>query len=410
MNKPRCLSLALACSIALLAACGTPRPSATHPVSPTVNDDPKASPLRPIGGVTTSATIALARYETGRLAFVADEDAKAILTIDPDTKKELASTNVEGTPGQLLVTADGALLVTLREASKVLRLRFVSPGARLVKQKEVATAAEPIAMALAADDTVLVSSGWGRRLTALALGDLGPRYEVRLPREPRSVVVSDDGKTAFVSHAVGSAMSAVDLGAGHATTIIPLRAPNASFDESLASMKKAIETMKKVRAPALEEQTKVFLQLEKRAREGRESCQGFALAKSSSIPNRIFGPQVMVDPGDLEHRAGGYGEGIPEVPAVAVVDEAERKALPPSMTSRVRGRTIHKLGHLQPESPECLLPRAAATPSIPARVRPSSSRSSTGRSRRSPSRRPPSSSMTRAQPPRRSAWPSPRSR
>lgn len=40
---------------------------------------------------------------------------------------------------------------------------------------------------------------------------------VSLPREPRGVVVADDCKTAFVSHAVGSNLSVVDLaGSDHA--------------------------------------------------------------------------------------------------------------------------------------------------------------------------------------------------
>jgi mono/diheme cytochrome c family protein len=126
-------------------------------------------------------------------------------------------------------------------------------------------------------------------------------------------------------------------------------------------MAKGMEMMKKVRAPALAEQTKAFNDLQKRALEGRESCQGFALAKSSSIPNRIFGPQVMVDPGNPEQRAGGYGDGIPEVPSVAVIDEAEKKPLTPSLAIAANQRASRMSGKFGGAAePECLLPRAAA--------------------------------------------------
>jgi DNA-binding beta-propeller fold protein YncE len=360
MSQYKSLSLALILgSVAALAACGTSHPGG--PNSPSGNAS-ASSPLRPIGAATTSSTVALAKIGEQRLAFVADEDAKAILTLDPDTKKELASTSIGGTPGQILVTGDGRILVTVRETSKVLAFRFVSPNAQLAKHGEAATAAEPIAMALTPDgQSVLVSSGWGRRLTALDVRSLTPRYEVKLPREPRAVVVSDDGKTAFVSHAVGSVMSTVDLGGTHATQAIALKGPNPALTAQVRDLTKTVEMMKKVRAPAFEAQYKMFLELQRRAQEGRESCQGFALAKSSSIPNRIFGPQVMVDPGNPEQRAGGYGDGIPEVPSVAVIDEAERKALTASLSVSAAPRFAKLSGKLGgAQEPECLLPRAAA--------------------------------------------------
>lgn len=364
MKKYRSLSLALILgSVALLAACGTSHPSA--PNAPSGGSQNNLS-LRPIGSATSSATIVLARYGTQRLAFIADEDAKAILTIDPDTQKELASTSVGGTPGHVLVTPDGRVLVTVKETSKVIAFQFVSAGAQLAKKKESKAASEPIAMALTPDGaTVLVSSGWGKRLTAFDAGNLTPRYEVALPREPRAVVVSDDGKTAFVSHAVGSVMSTVDLGGAHATSTIALRGPNPALTGQLSQLQKMADTMKKVNAPGLAQQKETISKLTKRALLGNESCQGFALAKSSSIPNRVFGPQVMVDPGDTEERAGGYGDsGLPEVPSVAVIDEAEKKALPPSLTSssnnpmNLRMAKMARSGKIAP--PDCLLPRAAA--------------------------------------------------
>lgn len=369
MNKLKSShSLAVLVASGLLAACGTSHPNGpSSPSTAAASGQSPTSPLRPVGGVTTSATIALAKNGAQRLAFAADEDAKAIVTIDVDGKKELAQTPLGGTPGQILVTADGRVLVTVRETSKLVALRFTSASAPLGKAQEVTTAAEPIAMALAPDGALLVTSGWGRRLAAFDLPSLAPRYEVKLPREPRSVVVADDGKTAFVSHAVGSQVSTVDLGVQgntpwHATSTIAMKGPNPQLAQQLAQFKKLDQQGAKnpFRSPS---QDKFISSLEKRAVDGRESCQGFILAKSSAVPNRIFGPQVMVDPGDPEGRAGGYGDGIPEVPAVAVIDEAAKKPLAPSMTSpnpMVTAFARMKLGGGKPAPQECLLPRGAA--------------------------------------------------
>jgi mono/diheme cytochrome c family protein len=101
----------------------------------------------------------------------------------------------------------------------------------------------------------------------------------------------------------------------------------------------------------------------KRLEEGRPSCQGFALAKSTvAAPGRIFAPQVMVDPGDFEQRPDGYGnDNAPtEVPAVAVIDEGTAAPLLASVTIGRDPGMFRKRGDAREGRPECLLPRAAA--------------------------------------------------
>src|ERR1019366_10476986 len=93
----------------------------------------------------------------------------------------------------------------------VLMARGAKPE-ELEKRCAIDTPVEPVALALTPDGaTLLVTSGWGRALTAFDAGKLTRSFEVSLPREPRAVVVSDDGKFAYVSHAVGAQASRVTL-------------------------------------------------------------------------------------------------------------------------------------------------------------------------------------------------------
>jgi hypothetical protein len=83
----------------------------------------------PLGPASSSPSIRRAREgrSSSRRPAVADEDAKAILTIDVDAKKELAETRVGGAPSQVYGTKDGRVLVTVRDKNKLLAMR-PSPG------------------------------------------------------------------------------------------------------------------------------------------------------------------------------------------------------------------------------------------------------------------------------------------
>src|SRR5437764_705096 len=68
----------------------------------------------------------------------------------------------------------------------------------------------------------------------------------RRPRAPtsRGAVISDDGKTAFVSHAVGSNMSAVDL-AKHDVKTVSLHGVIPGSEKQIAARKKSIAELAK---------------------------------------------------------------------------------------------------------------------------------------------------------------------
>ena len=158
------------------------------------------------------------------VAYVADADEPTLHTIDIETRKEIAATSLAGRPEQVLVLADGRVAVTLRASNAV---QVLEPQERDEEglTTVVPTASEPVALASTPDDTtVLVTSGWGHSLAAFDARTMAPAFHVDLARDPRAVVVSDDGSRAFVSHVVEARMSVVDLATPeHQARLIDLR-------------------------------------------------------------------------------------------------------------------------------------------------------------------------------------------
>src|SRR5262249_15201833 len=157
-----------------------------------------------------------------------------------------------------------------------------------------------------------------------------------LPREPRAVVVADDGQHAFVSHVVGAKMSVVDLATpAHESRAIDLRVHKVQVGAPSAQGEKP-----------------------------RTGCQGFVLAKSSDpaggkssgVVGRVFARMVSVDRGEPESASSGYGSDsgpiATETGEVSVIDAAAER----SMTRAV----LAVQPSLEPRAPECLLPRAVA--------------------------------------------------
>lgn len=348
-------------SVILSAACG----GSTHTKDAKTASAPAAARTsgscawkpgtEPIGRTGAGATLALAKVEGRRVAFIADEDAKAILTVDLDTHAELATTSLNATPGQVYVAKDGRVFATLRDRSELVVLGATKADAPLTTLCAAATPAEPVALAATPDDTrVVVTTGWGRKVAVYETTKLGHQVDVNVPREPRSVVVSDDGRTAFVSHAVGSVMSAIDLASSKT------EAREISMRGFLPGEQKQTAMMKQMARFRFAKHDAADGDLDKRE-EGHQSCQGFALAKSSAVGGRIFAPQVMVEPGDPDQRPDGYGDHNTqtETPAVAVIDEGTASPLSASMTIAQDGFAGMRSNDTRNEKRECLLPRAA---------------------------------------------------
>ncbi len=260
------------------------------------------------------------------VAYVADADARAVHLVDVDARSLLGSTPLDATPAQVLVLADGRVAVTLRDANEIAILEpaadATSPLARLCSR---AVPSDPFGLAATPDDaTLLVTSAWAGQLTAVSAKDASVGFSVSLPREPRAVLVDDDGRRAFVSHAVGAGLSVVELESKRAVRAIDLRV--------------------KARTRQGSKFKEVF----------REGAQGFSLVKAPSAPSgrapsgRLFAPMVSVDLTGTLKFGGGAGMSR-HTHIVSVVDVAAERALTKAWPAQ-----------RVPSADLCLLPRDAA--------------------------------------------------
>ncbi len=370
-------------AIALIGACGgagehgtrvaedAPRPVASPPEPPVVIGGKCAAraassavaPIR-LGGAPIGSTVELAKWGDRTVAFVADEDARAVLAIDVDTKQQLAVTKTEGRPGQLLLLPDGRLAATLRDAGKlgIFEPTLAGNAHALEPRCAALVPADPVGLALdPRGERLLVASAWGHALSTFDGRSLEHRGSVDLEREPRGVAVSGDGRTAYVAHAVGGRMSVVDL-ASHVVRRVPLHSVQ---DHELTGMRDRMND-RVAGNPELGKQAGLaelmadeLADVDSRNAFGRRtSCQGFALARAELPGSRIFAPQVFVDPGNRNERTPGYGSGLQhtEVPSIAVVDD--QAGVPLAVSLRI-GHDIHIQSHITDAPEPCLLPRAA---------------------------------------------------
>ena len=357
-------SVAAACAV--FAGCNAPPPPAKQPVVADMRPPtpPPESCVRsasavsvlPVDTARLGSSVVLGKMGDRTFAYVADEDERSVVVVDAETGKPTARVDLEGRPSQLLLLADGRLVVGMRDRASVAVYETRDATGALGRRCSVPVAAEPVAFAVSPDDaTLLVTSGWGRRLTALDTKDLGKKWDVAVPREPRAVAITDDGKKAYVAHAVGGQLTAIDL-ASPSAEAKPVVLHGDDPENTRAELRKV-----KNMADAKERARRAMLMGQNRST--RASCQGFALAKSVDPGGRILAPQVLVEPGDPRQRPTGYGadNDQTEFPDVAVVDAVTGEAMAASlertdqrMLRQMRGDATEHLHE------ECLLPRAAA--------------------------------------------------
>ncbi len=335
-------------------ACGGAAPIANVPkVAPKVAGcgralDPATTP-KPIAVTHMSATVALAKLGSRTLAYVADEDSHAVHVVDVDSGKALGSTPVAGRPGQLMFLADGRLLVALRDKGQVAVLEPTATPEKepLDARCTIAADTEPLTLATTPDDaTLFVAHAWGHKLVAYDGKTLARQWDVSLAREPRQIVVSDDGKKVFVAHAVGGKASIVEVESRRILGVV-LHAVDQGNSNDKPSPKR-----RNVAADSVDTLR-------------RQSCQGFALAKTEAPATRVLFPQVLVDPGDTTQKTEGYGRSDidqTEVANVAVLDQASAEVMAGSLNGpdAQELRQFQTTDRVDHDHSECLLPRAAA--------------------------------------------------
>lgn len=292
----------------------------------------------PVHTNQAGGAVALAARDATTIAYVADEDTATLYTVEAGSLKELAATPLRGKPSQLLLHSDGRVFVAIAGGSEV---EVLEPSSDLAQSLEhrcaIETPAEPVALAWTPrEERLLVTSGWGRALTAYDTKSFERELEVALPRDPRSVVVSDDGSKAYVAHATGSQLSLVPLS----------KAPARASSVWLGTQGKVETHTDGIRAQL-------------RVSEQRFGTQGFALAKQPGTSGRILAPQVLVDRGNVERPTStGYSDArVPQMASVAVLDEDVGSVLPSSVDDALDPAV--NLGWGEPQVKECLLPRVA---------------------------------------------------
>ncbi|MFO0619083.1 MAG: c-type cytochrome [Polyangiaceae bacterium] len=206
---------------ALPVAPPAPVPDVSGPVdvaSPSADTCAAKRPRRLEAADTTaeSSAIAVATWVESDgskrgVVFVADEDARAVATLDHDSLEQISVTELDGKPKHVRVLSDGRVAVTLGDVGRVELLEL---GVRATDPLELrcsaSVAAEPWSIAERPGE-IVVTSGFGGALTMLETRDLTVRRAIPLGREPRAVLIDDDGRRAFVTHAVGGVVSTIDL-------------------------------------------------------------------------------------------------------------------------------------------------------------------------------------------------------
>jgi hypothetical protein len=356
-------------SLSLMISMGCSRSKAPPP-PPVAAAAPEPAPiprehikLARVEDAREGSTIALAKVGARTLAYVADDDDASVRVIDLATREELSTTPLAGRPSQMLVGKDGRLFVAIRDEQIVQVLEATKDDhAPLDETARIPTAVEPVGLAMTNDDaSLLVTSGWGHALEAFSVATLSRTFAVDLAREPRAVMASADGKTAYVSHAAAGHVSAIDLGA-HSVKTIDLGM--SGWDERVRGNNRPFMLDFALSGDAVDDiETPVFRCGNSRMRTihfpARVARQGFALAKMGDPKSeRVFAPHMEVATGDALVTSSGYGGGgdetlnLPtELFDIDVIDAQKQ--------TRATGAAASVAVNLRFGAEACRLPRAA---------------------------------------------------
>jgi hypothetical protein len=348
-------------ALVVLAACSkSAREPAASSAESSVSTPPPAtssssSPSQPsaltaiVEADRSSSALALGSVASTRVAVLADEDDATLRVLALPDAAPVASVKLAGTPGHLVVDGAGVVWVAIRDADVVQGFTLACAQAlpapqrcSLVETGRFATSPEPVALALSSDPTSLfVVSSWGRELTRHALPSGEPTARAPLAREPRAVLASKNGDLLVIAHASGSVITTAAI--GHVPSALPTREMRLDYRDHVFE--------EGMTAPVSDEP--------------RYAGQGFALAR---VGGHVLAPMVVAYPGDPEPApaygtvADGY---FPHEVAVAQMEDPPTDAAPrlrvrATVVAADKNRVSFQRVAWPPESPPCLLPRAAA--------------------------------------------------
>jgi DNA-binding beta-propeller fold protein YncE/mono/diheme cytochrome c family protein len=321
--------------VALKAEGPVAAPDACAPVrTRTVNDT-----------AASGSSVQIASIDGTFLLFVADEDHKAIHTIDVASFDQVSVTPLPGAPVNVLVLPDGRIAATLRDRHELAILELAEDVRDpLVARCTRPTSAEPWGLALSHDQKRLfVSTAWEPTITSFDVNRMTESKSIVVQPEPRGVAASNDGKYLYVTHMRGGIVSRVALADDKIDLIHALPAADLAAKKAAAPA-----TPPKPKSDKGKKPPEVVV--------GPESAsQGFGitlLGEASRL--RVFAPMASSDSGRFElirfpSSYGGGGSPAVHEPFVSVIDHASGKAFAPNAFGNVTRPS------------QCLLPRAVAT-------------------------------------------------
>lgn len=302
----------------------------------------------------SSSTLSLVQTGGRTLAYVADEDARAILTVDVDSGKELAKTHLGAAPSSVLTLPDGRVVISLQDANKLaLLVPASSPALPLRVHSAVAVPTEPTAIAATpTSDRVYVVSRWGASFSDVRLPSANDAYVARtlkLSTDPFSAVLTRDGKSALVSHVTGGKVSRIDLTSWVANAEDHVRQTRTPQVANHIRHRRFVPEQRKMlfdvtfpgnHLPAMPvRSTRTVRRIIKRT-----PLHGFAIL---SVGDDLVVPVSEIFPGEKERITTGYGSSV-------TFEQPVQEGLL-QVSSEVSERGGHKLSSL----PRCRLPRAA---------------------------------------------------
>jgi DNA-binding beta-propeller fold protein YncE len=263
--------------------------------------NPSVQAPRPRG-----STVALDRDSL--VAYVADSDNKALHRVDLVTGT-VVTTALGCVPADVLLLSADRVAVAMRGCNEV-RIIDIDAAGEGTTSARMNVPVEPWGLALGAGNVLFVTSAYGRALTALDAESLAVRFSVPLAREPRGIAVTSDGRRAFVTHAVGDAISVVDIdggSSGEAPRVRSVRTLGGKYRnrvDELVGAKTIHPTSSLAYAPVMNE-----------------------------AGTRLFVSHLVVQNGEstAQFIASGYGgvsiESDTSAPSVAVIDVARERPL-----------------------------------------------------------------------------------
>jgi len=213
---------------------GGPSGAASSPSAAVAPVAPSAATGDAVQSLVLSGS-SLARTPDEQWLFVADEDSQALHIVHlPLGSQPTKLVKLPGRPAQV-VTDGSRVWVSVRAPSLLWTGKF--NGGELVESARLELPGDAWGLAVTADTKrAVVTSAWTAQVSLVDLESGTLRWSRAVAREPRGVVVTQAGDTAYVTHLVGSQITRVKLGAEPNSEVIPLPpAPLRSKGQPLAA-------------------------------------------------------------------------------------------------------------------------------------------------------------------------------